>query len=681
MCGICGFVSLKPVQNGERILQRMIEALRHRGPDGCGVWVGDTEKRGNGDTEKHAYIGHTRLAIIDLSEAGKQPMPNEDGSIWVSYNGEIYNFLELRSLLEQKGHRFRSRTDTEVLVHAYEEWGDDFATKLRGMFAFAVWDSRQRTTGLQDNGTTGLRDNRTTGQWDYGITGQRDTKARMEGQWSRGQLSCGRLLLARDRLGIKPLFYAHLPDGTLVFASELSAILKHPSVSREIDPLAVDAYFAYGYIPAPLTIYRDVRKLPPAHYLVWENGEIKLQRYWQLDFTKKRTESADELAEELRERLKETVRLHLISDVPLGAFLSGGMDSSSIVALMAQVSDRPVKTFSIGFDDEKFNELPYARLIAQRYGTEHHEFIVEAPTASLMPDLIGYFGEPFADSSALPTFIVSKIAREHVTVVLSGDGGDEIFAGYEWTRRALLWTSKPQFQSPVTSRQSPDLWHEALIRHGTSFWHRLLKAWRDWKAGPIATFQRRTKTPSTIRQLLYSRDLLEALNGQVADYIQDDLLRNAPVSDWREMFLYCDTMLYLPDDCLTKVDRMSMAVALEVRPPLLDHTVVEFAASLPFDFKWRNGTTKWLLKQAMRNDLPPETMRQRKQGFSIPVAKWMRGSLGDEVAARVNNCDRFLNPESVRKMIALHREGKANFGHLLWRVYVWGVWGEMVRNA
>jgi asparagine synthase (glutamine-hydrolyzing) len=656
MCGICGFVSLKPVQNGERILQRMVEALRHRGPDGCGVWIGDaekrsngdTEKRGRGETEKYAYIGHTRLAIIDLSEAGKQPMPNEDGSVWVSYNGEIYNFLELRSLLEQKGHRFRSRTDTEVLVHAYEEWGDDFVTKLRGMFAFAIWDEERKRNGETEKRRSGAR---------------------------------GRLLLARDRLGIKPLFYAHLPDGTLVFASELNAVLQHPSVSREIDPLAVDAYFAYGYIPAPLTIYRDVRKLPPAHYLVWENGEIKLQRYWQLDFTRKRTENAEELAEELRERLKETVKLHLISDVPLGAFLSGGMDSSSIVALMAQVSDRPVKTFSIGFDDEKFNELPYARLIAQRYGTEHHEFIVAAPTASLMPDLVGYFGEPFADSSALPTFIVSKIAREHVTVVLSGDGGDEIFAGYEWTRRALLWTSKPQPQSPIASRQSPNLWHEALIRHGTSFWHRLLKAWRDWRSGPVATFQRRTKTPFAIRQLLYSRDLLEALNGQVADYIQDELLRNAPVSDWREIFLYCDAMLYLPDDCLTKVDRMSMAVALEVRPPLLDHTIVEFAASLPFDFKWRNGTTKWLLKQAMKNDLPQETMRQRKQGFSIPVAKWMRGPLADEVAASVNNRDRFLNPESVRKMIALHREGKANFGHLLWRVYVWGVWRGVMRNS
>jgi len=660
MCGICGFVSLKPVPNGERILQRMVEALHHRGPDGCGVLtVGDAETRRYGETEKrgkkapilrftvsHAYIGHTRLAIIDLSEAGKQPMPNEDGSVWVTYNGEIYNFLELRSLLEQKGHCFRSRTDTEVLVHAYEEWGEVFVGKLRGMFAFALWDEERKRNGETEK---------------------------------RGSGAKGKLLLARDRLGIKPLYYAHLPDGTLVFASELQAILEHPQVSREIDPLAVDAYFAYGYIPAPLTIYRVVRKLPPAHYLVWQDGQITLHRYWQLDFTKKRTESAEELAEELRERLKETVKLHLISDVPLGAFLSGGMDSSSIVALMAQVSDRPVKTFSIGFDDEKFNELPYARLIAQRYGTEHHEFIVEAPTASLMPDLIGYFGEPFADSSALPTFIVSKIAREHVTVVLSGDGGDEIFAGYEWTRRTLLWTSK--FQLPVTNRQSPNPWREALIRHGTNLWHRLLKVWRDWRSGPVATFQRRTRTPFAIRQLLYSRDLLEALNGQVADYIQDDLIRSAPVSDWREVFLYCDTMLYLPDDCLTKVDRMSMAVALEVRPPLLDHTIVEFAASLPFDFKWRNGTTKWLLKQAMRNDLPQETMRQRKQGFSIPVAKWMRGPLGDEVSAYVNNRDQFLNPESVRRMIALHREGKVNFGHLLWRVYVWGVWREMVRDS
>lgn len=631
MCGICGFVSLKPITDADRILRRMVEALRHRGPDGCGTWGrGETEKRGNGVSLVHACLGHTRLAIIDLSEAGKQPMSNEDGTIWVTYNGEVYNFLELRQQLEGKGHRFRSRSDTEVLVHAYEEWGDGFVTKLRGMFAFAIWDERKG----------------------------------------------GRLLLVRDRLGIKPLYYAHLPDGTIVFASELAPILRHPDVSREIDPLAVDAYFAHGYIPAPLTIYRAVRKLPPAHCLVWENGEIRRQRYWHLDFTCKRTESADELAEELRERLEKTVRLHLISDVPLGAFLSGGMDSSSIVALMAQASDRPVKTFSIGFDDERFNELPYARLIARRYGTEHHEFVVAAPTAALMPELIGYFGEPFADSSALPTFIVSKIAREHVTVVLSGDGGDEIFAGYEWTRRALLWAGKPQLkpQSLSPRSESRDLWHEAFVRHGTSFWHRLLKAWRDFQEGPIAVFQRRTRTPFAIRQLLYSQDFLKALNGQTADYIQDELLRSAPVSEWRERLLYCDTMLYLPDDCLTKVDRMSMAVALEVRPPLLDHTIVEFAASLPFDLKWRNGTTKWLLKRAMKNDLPPETMQQRKQGFSIPAAKWMQGALGGEVLAGLDGDNQFLNAEAVRQMMALHREGKANFGHLLWRVYVWQVW-------
>jgi len=675
MCGICGFVSLKPVKDGERILQRMVEALRHRGPDAFGVLMaGDAEMRRQGETGKestdsplhrftvsHPYIGHTRLAIIDLSEAGKQPMPNEDGTVWVTYNGEIYNFLELRSLLEQKGHRFRSRTDTEVLVHAYEEWGDNFITKLRGMFAFAVWDNGLRTTGPRDNGTTG----------------QRESKAGTFVQWSRGQLSNGRLLLARDRLGIKPLYYAHLPDGSLVFASELRAILEHPQVSREIAPLAVDAYFAYGYIPAPLTIYRVVRKLPPAHYLVWQDGQITLHRYWQLDFTKKRTERAEELAEELRERLKETVKLHLVSDVPLGAFLSGGMDSSSIVALMAQLSNRPVKTFSIGFDDDRYNELPYARLIAQRYGTEHHEFVVAAPTAALLPNLIGHFGEPFADSSALPTFIVSKIARDYVTVVLSGDGGDELFAGYEWTRRSLLWSSKlGLFRLPLANPDDADPWREALIRHGMDWRNRLLKVWRDCLAGPISAFQRRTRTPFVIRRLLYSDDLLMALNGQTADPLQDVLLSNAPVTDWREAFLYCDTMLYLPDDCLTKVDRMSMAVALEVRPPLLDHTLVEFIAALPFDLKWRRGTTKWLLKRAMAKDLPDEIRRQRKQGFSVPIGQWMRGPLGEEVLARASQRDEFLNAEAIQRTVRWHREGRADFGHLLWRVYVWQVWRE-----
>lgn len=678
MCGICGFVTTRDVPDAAIILERMVASLRHRGPDACGMWEtgkrgsGEAGKRGNGETERwgngetgkrgngetgaectdlpmhrfaasHAYLGHTRLAIIDLSEAGKQPMPNEDGTVWVTYNGEVYNFHKLRQQLERKGHSFRSRTDTEVLIHAYEEWGEEFVCKLQGMFAFAIWDGRQRARG-------------------------------------------GKLMLARDRLGIKPIYYAHLLDGTLVFASELRAVLKHPAVSREIDPLAVDAYFAYGYIPAPLTIYKAVRKLPPAHYLVWHNGEIKLHRYWQLDFTRKRTESPEELAEELRERLKEAVKLHLISDVPLGAFLSGGMDSSSIVALMAQVSDQPIKTFSIGFDDDRYNELPYARLIAKRYATEHHEFKVEAPTASLMPDLIGYFGEPFADSSALPTFIISKIARNHVTVVLSGDGGDEIFAGYEWTRRALLlgrrgnWAigKLDNWETGKAGNWAGD-WQEAMIRHGKGLWYQALKLWRDWQSDPVAVFQRRTRTNFAIRSLLYGADLLAALSGQCADEIQNEFLAQAPVSDWRESLLYCDTMLYLPDDCLTKVDRMSMAVALEVRPPLLDHTIVEFAASLPFDLKWRNGTTKWLLKQAMKNDLPEETMKQRKQGFSVPVAKWMQGKLGDELLARFSKSVPLLNSETVRKMVQLHKSNKANFGHLLWRLYVWSVWAESCR--
>jgi asparagine synthase (glutamine-hydrolysing) len=637
MCGVCGFVTKTALSESDRILERMVEALRHRGPDACGSWMA---RNGSASTPLHplqayAYLGHTRLAIIDLSEAGKQPMPNEDGTVWVTYNGEVYNFAELRRQLEAKGHCFRSKTDTEVLVHAYEEWDEDFVSKLRGMFAFALWDGRQKT-------------------------------------------GRGRLVLARDRLGIKPLYYALLPDGTLVFASELSAVLVHPGVPRDLDPLAIDAYFAYGYIPAPLTIYKSVRKLLPAHYLIWENGEVRLQRYWQLDFTMKRTESAEELAEELRERLKETVKLHLVSDVPLGAFLSGGMDSSSIVALMAQLSDRPVKTFSIGFDDDRYNELPYARLIAQRYGTEHHEFVVAAPTAALLPNLIGHFGEPFADSSALPTFIVSKIARDYVTVVLSGDGGDELFAGYEWTRRSLLWSSKLRmFRLPLANPNDADPWREALIRHGTDWRNRLLKVWRDCLAGPIATFQRRTRTPFVVRQLLYGDDLLMALNGQTADPLQDVLLSNAPVTDWREAFLYCDTMLYLPDDCLTKADRMSMAVALEVRPPLLDHTFVEFIASLPFDLKWRRGTTKWLLKQAMAKDLPDKIRRQRKQGFSVPIGQWMRGPLGEEVSARLSQRDEFLNAEAIQRMVRWHREGRADFGHLLWRVYVWQVWREV----
>ncbi|MBI3088124.1 MAG: asparagine synthase (glutamine-hydrolyzing) [Candidatus Omnitrophica bacterium] len=574
MCGICGVVLDEEWAAVDAApLRRMNEALVHRGPDDEGMWCGGP-----------AGLAMRRLSIIDVA-GGHQPISNEDRTVWVVFNGEIYNFQELRTTLAAQGHRFSTQTDTEVLVHLYEQEGMGFVKRLRGMFAFALWDVARR-----------------------------------------------KLVLARDRLGIKPLYYTH-QHGHFVFASELKALLQHPVVERRLSLEGVDSYVTYGYIPAPRTPFAEIHKLPPATILTVQAGRVSQERYWGLSYTEKLTVTFEEAAQGFVERLREAVQQHLISDVPLGAFLSGGMDSSVMVALMSEVSRRPVKTFSIGYEGGG-DELRYARMVAKRFGTDHHEFVARPNLAEMLPELVWWQDEPFFDNSMLPTYAVARFARPHVTVALSGDGGDELLGGYEWTRRYQM--VRMLNRVPVALREglrSALLGKAFVPGYESDRLSRVKRLLYDSTCSLEEGFARRTTASAAFRAQLYTEELKQRLAGYEARQIQTAVFAEAQVSDAREAMLYVDTMLFLPDDCLFKVDRMSMANALEVRVPFLDHEVVEYASQLPFAYKVAGLTTKRLLKHAMRGTLPPAVLRQRKQGFTLPIARWLRGELGTSAAA------------------------------------------------
>jgi asparagine synthase (glutamine-hydrolysing) len=618
MCGICGVVDLtaqRPVEPAA--LRRMNRALQHRGPDEEGYHEG-----------AHAALAMRRLRVIDPA-GGSQPMGNEDGSVWAVYNGEVYNFRELRRRLEARGHRFRTRSDTEVVVHAYEAFGVECVRHLRGMFAFALWDVRGE-----------------------------------------------RLLLARDRLGVKPLYYRQ--DGNrLAFASELKSLLHLPGVPREVDPEALDLYLTYGYVPSPHTVFRGIRKLPPGHRLVLDRTGVRVDRYWDFRPAERPPKDLRAFVAELRERMQEAVRSHLVSDVPVGAFLSGGLDSSTVVALMSLAGIQPVRTFSVGFREGRFDELPYARLVAQRYGTDHRELVVEPQTAARLPELLAHFDEPFGDSSAIPTYLVAQLARPHVTVVLTGDGGDELFCGYEWQRRYQL--VRPFHRLPAVLRaHAPRL--AGLLPPG---------AWRQRAAGLLADvalgpeegyLRRMTLFEASHRAQLYAEDFRCALDG--ADSL--DAIRSwldaLPGADFRNRMLYADTHFYCPEDCLTKVDRMTMAWSLEARVPLLDHQLVEFVASAPPQWKLRGLTSKYVLRRAVGRLLPPALLRKRKQGFSVPVGLWLRGPLYHaaqdlllDTRARQRG---WLRPEAVRGLLDDHRAGRADHGHRLYALLGLEVWAR-----
>ena len=581
MCGLVGIFETKGRAPVDRdLLVTMTNSIGHRGPDGDGFHFSE----GIG-------LGHRRLSIIDLA-GGHQPLFNEDHSVTVVYNGEIYNFKELARELTERGHEFRTVCDTEVIVHAWEEWGPDCVTRFRGMFAFALWDENQQT-----------------------------------------------LFLARDRLGIKPLYYALLADGRLIFGSELKALLCDPGLDRQFDIQAIEDYFAFGYAPDPKTVYESVRKLPPAHTLVWKRGapQPSPAQYWDISFQANGRLNEKDACAELLDRMSEAVRIRLMADVPLGAFLSGGVDSSSVVSMMSQHSATPVNTCSIGFDVPDFDEATYAAMVAEHLKTDHRSQQVAADSFDLIEDMSTFYDEPFADSSAMPTYQVCRLAREKVTVALSGDGGDEGFAGYRRYRwhhyeemvRGIL--PKP-LRRPVFSllgQLYPKLdWAPRPLRAKTT----LQALARDSIEG---YFHSVSILDDRLRRRLYSPEMKRKLQGYHAKSVLEETVKDAPVEHHLDRVQYADMKTYLPGDILTKVDRASMATSLEVRVPLLDHELLEWAATLPPSFRLRGREGKYLLKKSMESQLPEEILYREKMGFSIPLAKWFRGPLREPARRRL----------------------------------------------
>ena len=620
MCGITGFVRNDGKPADEALLACMNEAILHRGPDEDGFYV-------NGSVG----LAMRRLAIIDL-KGGQQPIHNQDRTAWIVFNGEIYNYLELREKLEKLGHTFYTNSDTEAIVHAYDQYGADCPNHLRGMFAFAIWNERDQE-----------------------------------------------LFLARDRVGKKPLLYS-LVNGQLIFASEFSAMLLHPEVSRDIEPEALDYYLSFMCIPAPLTAYRAIRKLEPGHWLRWRKGEIEVQRYWQPDFTKKLAIDEEEAGERTVEILRDAVRVRLMSEVPLGAFLSGGIDSSAVVALMAQESSERVKTFSIGFDEQDFSELHHARRIAEHVGADHHEFIVRPDAVEVLPMLVEHYGEPYADSSAVPTYYVAKETRKHVTVALNGDGGDESFAGYE-RYVAMGLTEKyrrvPSFLRESVIKETINLIPTSPTKRSMA---RSVKRLLDGVSRPrvdrythwVSVFNDETKKP------LYSPFFREqTLQADPAGLLGTWFKRANGIGIIDAMLL-TDQMTYLPNDLLVKVDIATMAVSLEARSPFLDHHVIEFAASLPQNLKLRRLTTKYLLKKVLRKLLPSENLNRRKMGFGVPIGHWFRGKM-QPFLREVILSDKALRrglfqPETVRQLVELHTRGERDYSHQLWTLLMLELW-------
>jgi len=620
MCGLSGVLSLSGAPVDPDPARRMAEALRHRGPDGAGLWH-----------EGPCALAHRRLSVIDLSPAAAQPLANEDGSVVVAFNGEIYNFEELRRGLEGRGHVFRSRSDTEVIVHQYEEDGDRCVEKFHGMFAFALWDAKKR-----------------------------------------------RLLAARDRLGKKPLAYAVAGD-RLYLASELGALAAEPGVPRVLDPAAVDHYLHYQYIPAPLTIWRDIRKLPPGHRLVAEGGAVRVERWWQLDFRlKDHYPSSADAEERFRDLFDAAVRRRLVSDVPLGAFLSGGIDSSAVVEAMVRLSPGRVQTFSIGFDEAAYSEMPHARAFAARLGTEHHEEVVRPDAAALLPVLARHYGEPFADSSAIPTWAVAQMTRRHVTVALSGDGGDESFLGY--ARIAALGHAAALTALPAPVRAALRAAAALLPRgsHPRALPRRIRKFLTLAGDSPESHFTELVAYFGRARRhALYTPEFASRLTGNASDFMEG-LLCEAPADSLTERALWAEAVSYLPDDLLVKVDIASMAHALEVRAPFLDHEIVEFAARLPLRFKKDGLTTKGFLKRALAPRLPAETLHRPKRGFALPLETWFRGALGqharDVLLSRAARARGLFRGEEVTRLLDEHAAGVEDHSPRLWALLFLEVW-------
>ncbi len=622
MCGICGVTYFDRERNVlEHLVKSMCDVIRHRGPDDEG-WI----------TKGNYGIGMRRLSIIDLF-TGRQPISNEDGSIWIVFNGEIYNHVELRNKLIKKGHKFQTKCDTEVIVHAYEEYGEECPKKLNGMFGFAILDLKKQI-----------------------------------------------LFLARDRLGIKPLYYYH-DSKKFAFGSELKSILQVPNIPREVDLRALDLFLTFEYIPSPYSIFQGIRKLPPGHSLTLKDGRINIREYWDLDFEEKEIPEG-ELCEQLLELFQDAVKIRLMSDVPLGAFLSGGIDSSAIVAMMSRVMDRPVKTFSIGFKEDTYNESHYAQQIANHFNTEHHVEIIEPNALELAEKLVGFLDEPFGDFSIFPTYLVSKMARKHVTVSLSGDGGDELFAGYDTyiaNKAGRAYERLPRLlrnaMHPILSRIPPTEKKKGLIN----------RAKRFVEGMELPADLEHTRWMIFLQEgekiKLYSDDLQDTLNGSDSFEFIRNYFNRVNTSDPLNRQLYVDIKSYLVDNILVKVDRMSMATSLETRVPFLDHRFVEFSATIPSRLKLQGKNTKYLFKKAMGDVLPPQILNRSKEGFSIPIKNWLKEDLKPLMLEVLDQQkikrEGFFNTNYVEQLKKEHLSGKENHSHRLWSMMVFGIWQDL----
>lgn len=615
MCGIVGWLNFngEPVDSKE--LNQMCRAIEHRGPDNQGVWI-----------KKNVGLGNRRLSIIDLSPKGNQPISNEDKTVWITFNGEIYNFPQLRARLIKKGHCFRSKTDTETIVHLWEEYGVECLPMLRGMFAFALWDEKKKT-----------------------------------------------LLLARDRMGQKPLKY-YLDKQKLVFASEIKAILAAKDISRSPDPKAIDLFFSLEAVPAPWTGFKKIKKLPQASYLLVKNNQVTIKKYWQLDFLPKLELDEPALKQAVLGTLTEAVRLRMVADVPVGAFLSGGVDSSAIVAIMAKTSKKRINTFSVGFSEKQYNELNYARMVAKQFNTIHHEVMLEPQSFSLLGELAQIYEEPYGDPSALPTYLVSRLAGQKLKVVLTGDGGDDIFAGYQryqrftsidnfhrltptwvkWILKLMLWPSWP-----VYNHTRMLLWE---LLSGPGF------------ANYAAAYQG-FQSPVSFKQELYRPDFLKQINPDSGKKMFLKYLNNSlkPLDN----VLLADLNIYMGQVLLPKIDLASMSQGLELRSPFLDHQLVELAAKLPVNFKLKMGTTKYILKQSLESILPKEIIYRPKMGFGFPLGKWIRYQWREKIKDLLLDPQakyrRFLRPETVKTMIEKPLPGE-HHDRRLWRVIMFEYW-------
>jgi len=625
MCGIAGWLRWDGEGVPLETLKKITRVLSHRGPDGEGYYAKNFK-------EVSVGLGHRRLKIIDLI-TGDQPMSNEDKSIWIVYNGELYNFPTLRKELENAGHTFSTRSDTEVIIHLYEEKGIECLEEMNGMFAFAIWDENKK-----------------------------------------------RLFLARDRLGIKPLYYWE-GEKQFAFASEIKSLLQIPGFPRDIDPMAINYFLTFQYIPSPYSIYRGVKKLPPAHFLIWEKGKVTVRKYWKLDFIDPPDRGEKFYRKKIKEIIEDAVKIRLVSDVPFGAFLSGGIDSTIVVGSMSKYLQEPVKTFSMGFDVASFNELRYARIASRHFSTQHYEFIVKPPNViEFLPLLIWHFDEPFGDSSAIPTYMVSQLARKYVTMVLSGDGGDEVFAGYHrYLADRLLDYFHPFFSLWRNKVLKKLIWSLPETTRINDFSRRFKRLILRQELEPALRYlswlvifdeqRRRSLFTEEFYQEFKDLNPLEHLI-----HLYHSTLSNHPLSKAQ----FVDTLSYLPEDILTKVDRTTMANSLENRVPLLDYRLVEFMAAVPSHYKLRGFWMKYILKKAFREDLPLTIYYRGKHGFGVPIGNWFKKELREfaqNILLDKRTLDRgYFKPKEVQRILEEHQRGKIDHSHRIWGLLILELW-------